>query len=206
MSYYDKSNKLLFIHIPKTAGSSVEQWFKQVFGLENIVRYKHAPISYKYLNTLPHYKFTTVRNPYARAVSWYQELGFIVNYTLDNYVVDRDKFKTAWEKGFDYFVQYHFDLSGTNPSEDIIMSPNQTMLYHITIDGKVCVDTILRQENLENDFKKIQDIVGTNIGLGRYKVGYYDHLRDYKTVYTDVSRKLIEEIYKTDLEYFNYDF
>lgn len=197
----------MFIHTPKTAGTSVEAWFWQVYGRENVVIHKHAPLRYRNLRDMDMFKFSVVRNPFSRAVSWYQQgLSLILlDEAIKRFRID-GLTQEAWDKGFDYFIQTFYDRDGVNPGDDILISPAYTQFYYVSIDDKIAVDKIIRFENLEEEFKEIEQMVGTNYGLQRLKVGPSDKLRDWKSVYTPTSKKLIEEIYKKDLEVFNYGF
>lgn len=210
MSYYTTHpsiQPLLFVHIPKTAGTSVENWFRKVYSPEYVVTHKHAPIWYNRLCDKDMFRFTIVRNPFSRAVSWYQQaLSLILldesikRFQISGLTMD------AWNKGFDYFIQNFYHREGVNPGDDILISPAYTQHSYLAGNGKLLVDKIIRFENLKTEFQEIENIVGSNFGLEHLKIGPSDKLRDYKTVYTPTSRRLIEEIYKKDLEEFNYEF
>ena len=66
-------HKTIFIHIPKSAGTSIEEYFgnKSV----RIQPNKHADIyevKWKFRNSYNNYrKFAIIRNPYDKMVSWY---------------------------------------------------------------------------------------------------------------------------------------
>ena len=66
-------HKAIFVHIPKNAGTSIEEYF----GNESvrIQPSKHADIyeiKWKFRNSYNDYrKFTIIRNPYDKMVSWY---------------------------------------------------------------------------------------------------------------------------------------
>ena len=210
MSYYPTNTTkppFLFIHIPKTAGTSIGEWMYSLYGHHNVVIHKHAPISYKNLRQLDMPSFCVVRNPFSRAVSLYQEFGSI---TKENRAETIFNIKSItlkdWEKGFDYFIQHLFEVVLTQYNDDIPISPSFTQMSYIAIDNVIKVDNILRFENLKQDFKQIQTLVDHYVDLDRWKVGKFDHLKNYKTVYTDSSKRLIENIYKEDLEKFSYVF
>jgi hypothetical protein len=59
---------------------------------------------------------------------------------------------------------------------------------------------IFKLENLSNDFKVIQDYFESNTPLS------VPLIEDYRPYYTDASRKLIEKVFKEDIEYFGYAF
>jgi hypothetical protein len=199
--------KLLFIHIPKTGGTSVEEWFEKTYGVQNITVHKHAPINYRNLSSIDAYKFSTVRNPFSRAVSWYQQaLSLILLGESTTRFQIHGLVKEEWDKGFDYFIQHYFHVSRMNPGDDIPICPATNQVDYICLDGKLAVDKLLRFENLDMEFKEIEKITGTKHGLGRLKVGPSDDLRDWRKVYTPASKKLIEDIYKKDLDFFSYEF
>ena len=211
MSYYSihptKTN-LLYIHIPKTAGTSIEDWFLRVYTKDNIVINKHAGIRYKNFSSLDLFKFSTIRNPFSRAVSWYQEAYslIILNESTTRFNIP-SLTKENWDKGFDYFIQNFFDIERANPEKnDILIGFSYNQFDYISIDNKIAIDKIIRFENLDENFKEIENMIGTNLGLGKFKVGFNNSLRNYKTIYTPLSKKLIEEIYKKDLEEFGYEF
>lgn len=208
MSYYSIDTKkipLLFIHIPKTAGTSVREWMYNFYGMNKIIGFKHAPISYPHLKDLKITSFAIIRNPFERAVSLYQEFGDIAanNFGKDLFGVDNLTVEN-WNKGFDYFVQNFFNSIVVQ--ENISISPAFTQHSYISINNKIKVDHILKFETLDRDFKNIQSIVGNYENLGKHQVGKFIHLKNYKDLYTNSSKQLIEEIYKEDLEKFNYVF
>ena len=66
-------HKTIFVHIPKNAGTSIETYFAN--GSVRIQPNKHADIheiKRKFKNSYNNYKkFTIIRNPYDKMVSWY---------------------------------------------------------------------------------------------------------------------------------------
>jgi len=65
------------------------------------------------------------------------------------------------------------------------------------------VTHLLRFENLENDFKIIQDIFKCYEPLGTSNKIEHDH---YRTYYNDETQQVIAEMFKEDIEAFGYEF
>lgn len=210
MSYYGKNTNidpLIFIHIPKTAGTSVENWFQTVYGKHNVVCYKHAPIWYNNLVNENAFKFSIVRNPFSRAVSFYQHaLSLILrDEAIKKYQI-KNLTMSEWEKGFENFLENFFSVIIRNPNDDIDISPSFSQWSYLSINDTLSVDKTIRFEDLNKEWINFEMSLGTNYGLSKLKVGPSDLLRDWKKVYTSTSRKFVEEIYKIDLDKFNYDF
>lgn len=78
MGYIDQNKKIIFIHIPKTGGESIADYF---FGKKLLFKQgKHHDIEH-YLDTLgddisQYYVFSIVRHPYKRMLSYYTYLKY----------------------------------------------------------------------------------------------------------------------------------
>ena len=140
-------DKLLFIHIPKTGGMSIRSMLNAtLFDLDFGNRHLSAvgycsKISRELFDKL--YKFTVVRNPYDRLVSYY------------------------------YFMQtddshpMHIELRELTLSEYIERACNfavYTQFKQVEIEGRIVVDRILRFENLDEDWKQL----ATEFGLPEF--------------------------------------
>jgi hypothetical protein len=65
------------------------------------------------------------------------------------------------------------------------------------------VTHLLRFENLEKDFKIIQDICQCYQPLGMINKTNHAH---YRTYYNEETRQVVAEIFKEDIEAFGYEF
>ena len=206
MSYYPANvsyKPLLFIHIPKAAGSSVRAWYKKRYG--KFYKSMHGSVNHpvlKEINKTMH-SFTIVRNPYDLVFSWYR-----YKYSMLEETRHRDPEElAAWHKGFDYWLQnYAEKINLTKDKQGTYnkISPSYNQLSYISTNGKVKVNTILRFESLDKDWGLINAICGSEIQLP-----YQNKTKvqgDYKTAYTVTSKKIVEQYYKDDLEFFNYNF
>lgn len=220
-------HKCIFIHIPKTAGQSIETSFLNDLNLNwknrrpLLLMHNSEPsigpaslahllakeyVKYHYISEElfnDYYKFTFVRNPYSRAYSFYKYLKFSDSMSFDNFILK--KFKRL-------FLKRKF----LRPQYDFIYS-----------NGKCLVDFIGRFENLEHDFKQIalkfnleQKLPRKNISkLTSFSQKKYSPLfksllfyppfyrKPYSTdfKFSEKSRQILIDFYANDFKYFNYD-
>jgi hypothetical protein len=212
MSYWPKNTSgwhqpMLFIHIPKTAGISVQKWYRNTYGKYH--KCMHGDVNHPIIKTVNETmpSWCVVRNPYSLVHSWYrykrQMLEEKRHRDLDEIVV--------WRKGFDYWLQdyftkFNYSSDKTRPGMTNEISPSKTQLDYIcNHDGKIVVDHIIQLENINEQFNTINDIAGSYEELGHANKTKIS-IRDYRYAYTPSSRKIVEKAYKLDLEKFNYDF
>ena len=176
--------KVLFIHIPRTGGTSMER--RDIF---NQIAQKYSTMEYckkmaglnPSMNFDDYFKFAFVRNPYDRFASG------VLRYSM---VID----KVPKEKFSEYVVD--------SPNVFEKWRTSKPMHPYLTIDGKLdSMDFIGRYENIQEDWSKVCKIMGVPDDLPHMnKSGY-----TYENIYTDEARELVYEYYKKDFEMFNYD-
>ena len=134
-----------------------------------------------------YFKFTIVRNPYSRALSWYR--GVIRDeFLLDYYGISKEmKFK-------EYLQKY---LKNT-----YMLRPQVYWLKNY--DGRVKLDYIGKFENIDEVFKKISTyLTNKNITFPHYNKS---KKVDYKLYYDDESIDLVSKYYQEDLKTFSYTY
>lgn len=223
--------KCLFVHIPKAAGQSVEHYFLKKVGLDwasrspLLLRKNDQPkvgppklahmraleyVKFHYLSKElfeTYYKFSFVRNPWSRAVSTYKYLGYHTFMSFDNFVF--------------------FQLPKLMVNKNFFVSTQYDMLYD---QNQLMVDFLGRFENISDDFAKIcmhlgfDDKVLPHINKSEpekfkglklliknpsllKKYSFSRHFKkDYKDYYNTKTREQILNIYKKDVETFQYEF
>lgn len=203
MAVYIPKNKLLFIHSPKTAGSSVIRWFQahtECIAPRGRELFLHAKLP-DALEKFPKTKtsFVIVRNPWDWCVSWYfyekivtrRNIEWIkknpsrINIDKDKHDLDLQTYKlNILKQGFANYIDF-MDI---------------TPQYCFT-EG---VDKILTMENLKEDFKQIQQIVNVYTPLPNVNVG--KRKRDYRAYYTKKLRDIVADKYSEDIKRFGYKY
>ena len=171
-------HKAIFIHIPKNAGTSIETYFAN--RSVRIQPIKHADIhevKRKFKNSYNNYrKFTIIRNPYDKMVSWY----FYLKRNLgENYKVIEFN---EWIKDPSKFWHANDPISYLKPQ-------------HEWVDETV---EILKFENLN---KELNEFFKEEINLPIINKSNHKHYLDY---YNEESSNIIYNRYKEDFEKYGY--
>ena len=206
--------KFIFIHIPKTAGNSLSLYLKDYVANEVIQKdsnlgsnqgiqvlcemskrdIKHESINYYYelyghkIND--YYKFTIVRNPYDRLLSFY-------------YFTRGKDYQTFDKHQFKMFI-----LRQNVPTQYSYLVNKETNTNEIDPSIK-----IIRYENLMNELKELPPFTSLNLN-DNDKGNDYPHINAsinsskpffWKDIYDDELKDLVYKKYQKDFEIFNYD-
>jgi hypothetical protein len=190
---YADRYRCVFIHIPKTAGTSVA---KALFGQGS----RHVPcVEYEKANPRKfacYFKFAFVRNPWSRLYSAYTFLN-------KGGMNEADQ---AWAAtnlaGIDSFEQFVLEWLDA----ETMMSWVHFMPQHHFITnsrGEVAMDFIGRMENIDTDFNHVCQRLGIVANLPTLnKSTRHPHIQPY----TDEMRNKVGELYKKDVSLFGYKF
>lgn len=226
--------RCLFVHVPKTAGMSIEQVFLQLVGLTWETRGplllggnddpRRGPPRLEHLTAgeyvarghltahqfESYFKFSFVRNPWDRIVSEYKYRGYPVKVDFKTYLFKHLP-APGWTDGYCHVV----------PQYDFLHDEG----------GRLLVDFVGRYETLQADFDKVCARVGipptrlprVNRSLEEARPRSFRDLRKqvrraiwsrerqhtfphYTDYYDDESRELVGRLFRKDVEAFSYGF
>lgn len=207
-------HKTVFVHIPKTAGQSIERVFLSLLDLDwqtrapLLLRPNDEPrlgpprlahlraneyVKYRYLSQClfdQYFVFAFVRNPWDRVLSFYRYLGHHRRQTFEQYVTT-----SLWRdvRNGDYFV-----------------APQWEFIY----EKESCiVDFVGRYESLENDFQHVCsklnlpniELPVTNVSQVQITKGSAAH-NNLAIEWSASARDLVHELYAEDIHRFEYNF
>lgn len=187
-------HQAIFIHITKTAGTSV------ALGLFSYLPYHYTAIEYRVIygkKTFDNYfKFAFVRNPWDRLYSAYR-------YLKSGGWNEKDK---AWGNthlaSYNDFNQFVLGwLTPCNILKHIHFKPQHEFMSDAR--GNLLVDYVAYFETLEEDFNKISAHLGIISKLGSHNTNPGDNYRD---IYSEEAKAVVAQVYKKDIEYFGYNF
>ncbi len=209
MPYYKDIN-LLFIHIPKTGGTSLEQYLQKksiqtlysVFNSSNVLfeKFKLKTPSLQHLTykEILEYKdmlnvdfdeklkiITIVRNPYDRIIS---DLFF------NDLINENSIAPQVYEVIQKYIYQDYYDHDNHNkPHYEFLIDDNNSIIPNIAI---------FKTETLTPDLIKY--------GYDDFNLNFHSNKKNikkdkYANYLNNDSIKLINDFYKKDFELFNYD-
>ena len=202
--FHNKDVNLLFIHIPKTGGSSLETYFSKKFNMplndstlfNTVKRFKGVSFQHQTYQSLITYPqifkidynnlkiLTGLRCPYHRLISDLFFFKYITANSSQAFV-------------FKVLATKYFNTFGANDNHK-----KPQYLFLLDKDGKMLEEniTILRMETLNADMAKLGytdfNIVA-NKNSSRVK-------RNYMSYLNADSIKLINSVYKQDFELFGY--
>ncbi len=199
-----RQRRFIFIHIQKTAGSSVVKALRQVTP-DVITRFNDLPACWDplknrhlfasdlklYLGNRAwqrFFKFAFVRNPWSRLVSWY------------NMCIDRPS------NSFMRYVQANApafeDFLSLTSGRAVKTTFNQVD-YICDRNGRIIVDFVGRFERLSSDFEYVCKQLAISAALPHKNKG---PSVDYRSFYNPRTRQLVAERFRRDIDTFGYTF
>lgn len=203
--------KLIFIHVPKTAGCAITHLFlskllnketsgslsklpqniRETYELDYSLKHATAIEIAEYLpekSRNDYYKTATIRNPWDRTVSAYHWI----------------KSKELPNLSFNEYVNMMYKYTNDKSHKFAQMFQPQTS-YFTSHDGEVIVDYVIRFENLQEGVDLVGSKVGINFGVIK-KHNVTRKRKHYREYYTSETQDIVHECCINDIELFDYKF
>jgi hypothetical protein len=203
------SRRVLFVHVPKTGGSSVDRLFDtQVPDARKVAhRMRHAPYN-RLLNAEPeladYWSFGFVRNPWARLVSWWTMVGGVFERAEAGHPRAIEKLRRhpeVWYVEGEYRHDFdRFVLEGTLALPKVGRPQIATLS-----DRNRRVDFIGRLESFDRDIAVVRERLGLPDTEPTPHVNRSRH-GDYRDYYNAQTRDHVADVFAADVEAFGYTF
>tara|TARA_B100000519_G_scaffold185910_1_gene181476 strand:+ start:33 stop:653 length:621 start_codon:yes stop_codon:yes gene_type:complete len=200
------THKFVFLKLSKSASTTISATLKEAC-IDTIFEKTghHHILDMISSDTKSYFKFTTVRNPYARLVSRY----FFAR-KVDKHA---NQFKNLT---FKHFVLGGHTVTPMNTTWVLETAPhlkrllNRVGFFDNQIEwmqdtsGKVIIDFVMKTEALQQDF----DILCDKIGIPKQQLPHKNKTKHkhYTEYYDDETREAVAKKYAKDIEYFGYEF
>jgi len=200
--YLKGQHHVAFVHLPKTAGTSIGKWMKDNRGDSEYQEWwDHPTLSMMIGDVEPDFTFATVRNPWDRLVSAYH---FAKNIKSPNPNISSEQAQWLMNAVNGYTEWPSFDTWIKNLPNFKLLEGwwwNYMNLQSDWIDPRV--DFVIKMEELEKDFFIVQQVFDCFKPLENLLVSDHTNYRDY---YTDDTRKLVEKWFGPDIDAWKYSF
>jgi hypothetical protein len=199
-------HNVTFVHIPKNAGTSIFQWLRANRGNSQFYGWHGHPMLANMRQECPDIKFvlTSVRNPWARMVSYYAMIRD--QYHSTNLL--RDYFKMTYWPDFNEFTVKLPAFEATMANMARIFKRFNSIHYSILdtqsawLSGETA-DMVLRQEHLDEDFVQLQDLMSCREPLPCVNTTQHE---DYRTYYSSETKQLVANWFEQDIDTWEYTF
>jgi len=200
-----KNKKIIFLHIPKTGGDSIEQTFIKHYGPYTD---RHKTLSkiietYQITDIEKYTIFVVTRNPYERIFSSFNHCMPVKWNLITPPILRFEKYIMYIKKYFDDpenydFKEYRLNISHIRKFNTWITDKNGEEIPNINI---------LHFDNLNYFWDHYKDKFGIKNKLPHLnKTSFSRKNKKYYMYYNKNTRKIIGEIYKDEIEKFGYKF
>ena len=190
-------HKCIFIHIPRTAGTSIETSIRPDWIWRNFSEKKHILASTAkniYRDYWDDYfKFSFVRNPWDRMISMTKYKRFY-GCKIKNNKLDISGYQKKFEK---------LEIDPRSKSKGEKVEAIEGAVYLNILNEEL--DFIGRFENLHEDYSKVCSVINCECKL-LHKEANNNKLKHYTEYYNDETREIVAKKYAKDIEYFAYKF
>ena len=182
---YLPKHKIVFIHNPKTGGTSIANWLTNNFEtVRGRLHGNHLEAQHFFPDATIH--FGVVRDPWSRLVSWYKHANDTRTISFKDWLL---------RNAFAHQPALSFQSNLMWARNWYTLTTTQTEWFNNNTK-------ILRFETLDKDFEYIQDLLGCNIPLPVLNSTTKTDLNYYDAELAE----LVRDIYLEDVIKYNYEY
>jgi|SaaInlV_165m_DNA_1040744.scaffolds.fasta_scaffold38728_1 chondroitin 4-sulfotransferase 11 len=183
-------HQCVFVHIPKTGGTSLG---KLLLGdLDAYEGKTHSPFSGPYLKFPQYFKFSFVRNPWDRIVSYYHEKKCLNNVSFSDYI--------KMVRGD--FPEKRRELSRRDPN--VWKHARGYLNFWLPQKSIKHLDYIGKLESIQSDWETISKRLNINHPLIHARKTL--DRSPYQDYYDGESKEIVRKLYEEDVQYFGYSY
>jgi chondroitin 4-sulfotransferase 11 len=210
---YDLNKKFIFTHPPKCGGTSIEsilgflalrETYPQVHAFKHGSLEMHVDtIKLKNFSEDEFFKFSIIRNPWDRAVSFYNHNKYKEFNYYANEAKDKEIPKHVKDSKEITFKQFAFKYFKINFNSDVVTKP------FMFLQEKFSLDHVLKLESINDGLFSIKDKLKINSDLNIPHLNNTDEYtirENYQKYYDNETKYLIQDLFKWDIETFGYKF
>ena len=212
---YDLDKKIIFTHPMKCGGTSIEKllgFLELRLKFPSVKPFKHASLSVhidkltnKNISTDDFLKFSIIRNPWDRAVSFYnhykyRQYDFFIQRQQAKNISMPEAVEDARSLSFKHFIFKHCAHN---------FNSNASTIPYMFFDGKYCMDHVIRLESIKKDLYDLQSKLQIDLRGGVPHHNNNDEFISripYQDYYDFETKNLIKHTFDWDIKTFNYIF
>lgn len=200
--------KFIFIHIQKTAGTSIVEYLKKFADCQSVLgTHDFAMAGRQYFGDEvwnSYFKFAFVRNPWDRLVSWYS----MISSPLNDKEAEKIKLWKYVRRNSSNFEEFVYNCTGEIDDIDGKKSFLYNQLDYLSDgSGRLIVDFVGKYETLQSDFQFICEKI--KVPYLPEKIPHVKHhssREDYAGYYKEDLKEYVRQRYLRDINFFNYRF
>ncbi len=195
---FNDTYKVIYIHIPKCAGQSIEKaLFQEKVGHNKLWYYQYWDEK-KYNQ---YYRFSFVRNPWERMVSAF----FFLKQGGRN--VSDKKWGETVLKDVDSFEDFVLLMKENKQFKKTVLKKDHFIPQYVFLENlsnKIDIDFIGKVENLQDDFK----LLCKQLNIKETSLPHVNKSKheQYAKYYSKKTKDIVASIYKKDISLFSYGF
>lgn len=143
------------------------------------------------------FSFVFIRNPWDKVISSYESYFKKLHPDFNKFLLWVEKIVEYEKDGLCFIFK--------DKNKESMNTHFKEQHKFVNYNGEQIVNFIGRHENINNDFKKVCELTKVQY-MSLEKINATAKKKHYSTYYNDEQMAMVGEIYKTDIELFNYKF